>query len=124
MSKKQRTRYEEIAGKIITATPVITTGIYLLIGFTTNQWHPWWVVFFLIPLVPAVLKPANINVVFPIVIIVIYLIIGAFLNLWHPGWLIFFLIPVYYILYPSKKEIQGFDEKDEITDIIKPDEDI
>ena len=30
--------------------PILITIIYLVIGFTVGGWHPWWVLFFLIPI--------------------------------------------------------------------------
>jgi len=41
-----------VRGRIIAATPMICIIIYLCFGFIGKLWHPSWVVFFLIPLLP------------------------------------------------------------------------
>ena len=30
--------------------PIITVGVYLVLGFVCKAWHPGWVVFFAVPL--------------------------------------------------------------------------
>ncbi len=88
----------EIKGRITGATPLIVTAVYLLIGFTTHVWHPTWLLFLLIPLVPLVLfsfgqGKKSITGIITLLTIIAYFILGMF-NLWHPGWIIFFLIPI------------------------------
>jgi hypothetical protein len=73
--------------------PLFVTGLYLLLGFAFNLWHPGWLLFLTIPLY--YMKPKNeaerwLN---PVMITLIYLVLGFFFNLWHPGWLIFLAIP-------------------------------
>lgn len=89
-------------GRIIAATPMICIIIYLCFGFIGKLWHPSWVVFFLIPLMPLILGTRNIKHFYPLVCIAIYLIIGFAFKWWHPGWIIFLTIPVFYTLFPNR----------------------
>ncbi|MGI6359828.1 MAG: hypothetical protein ACOX02_02135 [Acholeplasmatales bacterium] len=120
--RKDKSRYEIITNRIIGATPLICTFIYLFIGFEYNLWHPCWVIFLAIPIVPSILRFKSLKGMFPIVIAVAYFLLGIFLNKWHPGWIIFLLIPIFYILFPevecSKKDDDDDDNDDEVV-IIK-----
>ncbi len=92
--------------RIIAATPLICVIIYLCCGFIWDNWHPSWVVFFMIPLMPVFLGARGIKSIYPFLCLAIYLIIGFVFNWWHPGWIIFLTIPVFYILCPNKREIK------------------
>lgn len=106
-----------LKNRIISATPIISTIIFLTIGFTTNVWNPTWAVFFLIIIVPVLLNDSFYKNIFPITVIVIYLALGFSLGIWHPLWIIFLTIPVYYIIFepifkkPSKRIKVEFVEK-------------
>ncbi|MDE5715637.1 MAG: hypothetical protein K2I42_05840 [Anaeroplasmataceae bacterium] len=112
--------------KIIAATPMITIIVYLLLGFCANAWHPGWIVFFAIPLVPMILGIDSLAGLYPLVTVIAYLIMGFVWNLWHPGWIIFLTIPVVEIFLPKRKhkskkkhnfkKIFSYDESDEIED--------
>ena len=87
-----------LKGKIAGATPLISTLLFLLIGFTTGIWHPTWVIFFAIPLVPTLLymnvkKKSGIMNLISLSIVIIFILLCIF-GYAHPGWLIFFLIPI------------------------------
>ena len=36
--------------KIRISFPLVIVAAYLILGFTINGWHPWWVLFLLIPI--------------------------------------------------------------------------
>ena len=36
--------------KIRVSFPLLIVAVYLILGFTMNGWHPWWALFFLIPI--------------------------------------------------------------------------
>ena len=88
--------------RIVAATPMICLIIYLFIGFQFEKWHPTWLVFFLIPVMPFLLGLKKIVVTWPLCCAIIYLIMGIGFGYWHPGWLIFLTIPVVGILFPHK----------------------
>ena len=104
----------KIKGKIISATPMICVLAYLLIGFVWNIWHPTWVIFFLIPIVPVILYTKVAKIVYPVICVVIFLLLGFISNLWHPAWLIFLTIPIFNIFFePGKKrKCHDCDDKD------------
>ncbi len=97
--------------KIIAATPMITIIIYLLLGFCANAWHPGWIVFFAIPIVPMILGNITLTGVYPILVVLAYLLMGFIGNLWHPGWIIFLTIPVVEIFLPKGKVIKNKTKK-------------
>lgn len=101
---ESRRHKSKITSKIIAVTPIIATLVFLCLGFLGNLWHPGWVVFLSIPLVPTVVKMFEkkfrkgvVGVIF-ILVVIAYLLLGTIWNLWHPGWLVFFLIPISSIL--------------------------
>ncbi len=112
--------------KIIAATPLITVIVYLLLGFCADAWHPGWIVFFAIPLVPMILGIDSFMGLYPLIAVIVYLIMGFVWDLWHPGWIIFLTIPVVEIFLPKKKwsskrktkfkKIFTYDENDEMED--------
>ena len=96
--KSKPSSINEIKGRITGATPLIVTAVYLLIGFTTHVWHPTWLLFLLIPLVPIVLYgigngKKSITGIVTILTVISYFILGCF-GYWHPGWIVFFIIPI------------------------------
>lgn len=97
--------------KIIAATPLITVIIYLLLGFCANAWHPGWIVFFAIPIVPMILGNITLTGVYPILVVIAYLLMGFIGKLWHPGWIIFLTIPVVEIFLPKGKILKKSKKK-------------
>jgi len=86
--------------------PIIVVGIYLVLGFVFDLWHPGWLVFFTIPIfyefvamakATGACKKANL---FPMALfcITVYLMFGFIGDLWHPTWIIFLLIPIYHAI--------------------------
>lgn len=109
--------------KIISATPMITVIVYLLLGFCADAWHPGWIVFFAIPLVPVLLGTKSLYGIYPLLTILAYLLMGFIWDLWHPGWIIFLTIPVVEIFLPKRhvKVIKGrrtviFDADEDLDD--------
>jgi len=87
--------------RVVAATPLISLLIFLILGFFYNLWHPGWLVFLLIPIVPFLVGLKQIRFTFPFVVLLAYIIIGLY-GYWHPGWIIFLLIPIQNILFPPK----------------------
>ena len=114
--KKEKTTYEIVSNRIISATPLICMLIYLFIGFELQLWHPGWVIFLAIPVFPVVLKPKGFKAAFPLFIAVVYVLLGLFENWWHPGWIMFLTIPIFYILFPDKPVKEKEVKKDTVFD--------
>lgn len=96
------------------SSALIATIVYLCLGFCLNLWHPAWIIFMIIPVLPSladaiVLKKSK-HFAFPVLVSAIYLLVGFLTNLWHPCWIIFLCIPLYYVfadgiaLYKSSKD--------------------
>ena len=109
--------------KIITITPMVSLIIYLFIGFVFNIWHPTWVIFFSILIVPALFSNTASKVVcaiWPLICIVAYILMGVLGHYWHPGWLIFLTIPIVETLFQgvtfgkkkNKKRIEIVEDRD------------
>ena len=97
----------DFRNKVIAATPLVCVFVFLLLGFLWDKWHPGWMVFLLIPVMPYLVGKRRIRLSVPLIITIIYLIMGFGWNLWHPGWIIFILVPVFEIffgVYPFEKK--------------------
>ena len=81
---------------------VLVTGVYLLLGFVWNLWHPAWVLFLTIPafyIIEGALRSRSFNAldaIIPVAVTGIYVVLGLVYGMWHPLWCILFLIPLYY----------------------------
>lgn len=94
-----------VGGAIIGLTALLSTVIFLYVGFTLYIWHPTWLIFLSIPIVSSIVDAVTkknvagrVSGLISLICIVTYLYIGFFHNLWHPGWLIFFAIPIVHII--------------------------
>lgn len=112
-----------IRAKIIAATPMITVIIYLLLGFCADAWHPGWIVFLAIPIVPMILGKVTIAGLYPLLVVIAYLLMGFIWDLWHPGWIIFLTIPVVEIFLPKNKVVFHIKKKNKRHKIFVYDED-
>lgn len=92
--------------KITSITPLLCLIAFLLIGFLGNYWHPGWIVFLLIPIMPILLGEERFT--FRILFVAIYLILGIIWGMWHPWWVILILIPVFEILFKTPKKKNTF----------------
>ena len=86
--------------------PLAIVIAYLLCGFLIPNgegWRNYWVLFFLIPIIPSLLVAIRTKkfcaFAFPVLVVMVYLAIGMFINLWHPTWVMFLFIPVYYSIF-------------------------
>ena len=89
---------EKIADSV---TPLLVLVAYLLCGFLLpNGWSHYWVLFFLIPIIPTLFKAIEKKrfcvFAYPVLVVGVYLTLGMFLGLWHPMWILFITIPLYY----------------------------
>ena len=91
---KAREREEKDAKTMNGIYPILITGVYLVLGFFFNLWHPAWLLFLTIPLYYMHPKSTLQKLGNPVTITLIYLILGFYFHLWHPGWLIFMVIPI------------------------------
>ncbi len=84
--------------RIVESTPMICLIIYLTIGFTLNIWHPTWIIFSLIFIMPVLVYSRFRSIIYILLLIAIYIPCGIIFGIWHPLWIIFLTIPVYLTL--------------------------
>lgn len=95
----------KVAEDLVSSLTAIGVVIaYLLIGFFVKDgWRNYWVLFFLIPIVPTILPAIYYRkftiFAYPVLVVAVFLSIGMFMNIWHPTWVMFLTIPVYYIVF-------------------------
>ena len=86
--------------KFTSALPLMCVVAYLLLGFLLDLWHPGWLVFLLIPILPTFFnvfsknKKSSWMSLIVLLTVAIYLTVGFVFQLWHPNWIIFFIIPI------------------------------
>lgn len=102
--KKHRSA-NKVKGKICAITPFVCTIAYVLMGSLAGLWHPGWLIFLLIPVVPSILYFHKNNVksyivdAICLILCVGYFVVGFVWHIWHPTWVVFLLIPVLHILF-------------------------
>ena len=110
--KQQMTRAFNIT-KIVVDSIVLFGSIiaYFIIGFAASGWHPWWVLFLLIPLTSsifdAIAKKNPGEFYFPVLITIIYILVSHYFDLYHPFWIIYLTVPAFYTI------TSAFDKKEE-----------
>ncbi len=94
----------KVKNTIMEITPLLCVIAFLILGFLFNKWHPGWVVFLLIPLMPIILYTKNnkIKNLITILIVILFLCIGFIFDKWHPGWIVLLFIPVFNIIFKGK----------------------
>ena len=100
--KSGRRYHDNITGVIAGVTVMLSTIAYFIMGGVWDLWHPGWIVFLAIPVIPTISasiieRDANIFC-FPVLVTGIYLLLGCVWGLWHPWWVVFLTIPIYYII--------------------------
>ena len=90
--------------KIVVDSIVLFGSIiaYFIIGFAASGWHPWWVLFLLIPLTSsifdAIAKKNPGEFYFPVLITIIYILVSHYFDLYHPFWIIYLTVPAFYTI--------------------------
>lgn len=92
----------KIVGAVTGITTIVCLAAYILLGALLNLWHPAWIIFLAIIVIPsfveAILKRDADKFAYPVFVAAIYLIIGCIFGYWHPSWVVFLTIPVYYVI--------------------------
>ena len=91
---KARREEEKRRASTDAAYPMLMVGLYLVLGFAFDAWHPGWLVFLTIPLRYMNFRSWRQRLCNPVSIVFIYLVLGCIFDMWHPGWLVFLIIPI------------------------------
>ena len=98
----KRRYHDNVTGLVAGITVMLSVIAYFVMGGVWGLWHPAWIVFLSIPVIPtiaAAIDERDANVFcFPVLVTGIYLLLGCVWSLWHPWWVIFLTIPIYYLI--------------------------
>ena len=91
---------------IVAAMPILSTILFLLLGFIWGLWHPGWLVFLAIPLTSILLNTRKTSkesmvAMSPLVSLIAFMILGYF-GFWHPGWIVWLWIPFAAVIFGRK----------------------
>lgn len=91
-------REKQYRNKIVALTPFIAVILYMVIGLSTNTYHPTWLVFLIIPMSAIILntsKKEKLVALSPFIALIIFITVGTYTQVWVPTWLIFLIIPLF-----------------------------
>lgn len=106
--KPRPTAKQRLAMGIVSGCTVfVSLIIYLCIGMCLHVWHPTWLVFLSVVLIPSFLGSIihkDADGFYPVLVSTTYLVVGFLTGLWHPCWVMFITIPIYYIISDAVKK--------------------
>jgi uncharacterized membrane protein len=100
---KQMKRYKH---KFIALSPFFAVLIFMIVGMSTDIWHPTWLIFLIVPVTAITLSTDKQNKVIalsPFVAVITFILVGTYTNYWNPAWLIFLIIPITALVYEKDK---------------------
>lgn len=110
VNNKRKSKVRRIVEESINSIYVVSiTILYVVLGCLYNLWHPAWILFVTIPIVPSIISAISNrkfkNFAYPVLVVAVYLYLGCVYNLWHPYWFLFITIPLYYVLFGAIDKI-------------------
>jgi uncharacterized membrane protein len=90
-------RQKQYKNKFVALSPFIAVIIFMVIGLTTNDYHPTWLVFLIIPMSAIILntgKKDKLVALSPFLALIFFITVGTYTQIWTPTWLIFLIIPL------------------------------
>lgn len=90
---------------------LIAIIVFLVIGFSSELWHPAWMIFLTIPtyyltawaFCAKTKKKMLLKLPVYLYVIILYILMGFTASLWHPMWILFLCIPAYYWFIATSK---------------------
>ncbi|MCD4826643.1 MAG: DUF1700 domain-containing protein [Acholeplasmataceae bacterium] len=95
-------RQKQYKNKLIALTPFIAVITFMIIGLTTEVYHPTWLIFLIIPMSAIILNThgkEKIVALSPFIALIFFFIVSMTTETWQPTWLIFLIIPLLSMLY-------------------------
>lgn len=110
VNNKRKSKVRRIVEESINSIYVVSiTILYVVLGCLYNLWHPAWILFVTIPIVPsiisAIMNRKFTKFAYPVLVVAVYLYLGCVYNLWHPYWFLFITIPLYYVIFGAIDKI-------------------
>lgn len=110
INNKRKSKVRRIVEESINSIYVVSiTVLYVVLGCLYNLWHPAWILFVTIPIVPSIISAISNrkfkNFAYPVLVVAVYLYLGCVYNLWHPYWFLFITIPLYYVIFGAIDKI-------------------
>ncbi|BCR35475.1 HAAS signaling domain-containing protein [Mariniplasma anaerobium] len=90
-------RKKQYRNKFIALTPFIAVILFMVIGLSSNVYHPTWLVFLIIPMSAIILntgKKEKLIALSPFLALIFFITVGTYTKVWIPTWLIFLIIPL------------------------------
>ncbi len=101
-TQDSRSHMNALEGLVAGITVMLCCISFVLMGAIWDLWHPGWIVFFAIPVMPTVVGAIQKRdphiFCYPVLVVAVYLLLGFLCDLWHPCWVVFLTIPIYYII--------------------------
>ena len=97
-------KWKEIRNNIfwVTASVILLACLYAYLGFFFDGWHPWWVLFLLIPMLLLYLSKDKDRLTLvaysPFVATIAFVLVGHYFNAYQLSWLFFLAIPILGVL--------------------------
>ncbi|MGI6787279.1 MAG: hypothetical protein ACOX5X_01840 [Acholeplasmataceae bacterium] len=107
--EKDDKKVKAYLGVFLSFYTILVIVIYMILGVLVD-WHPYWIIFFTVPLfyslIEAILrkKPQLFSIEF--LAIIVYIILGEVLGVWHPTWIVLLVIPLYRSILSAIKKIK------------------
>jgi len=97
-------KWEEIRRRLgwIVASLILISLSYLVIGYYFSGWHPWWVIFLLLPMVILYFSQDEdrfkVVAYSPFLATIAFILVGHYFNAYQLSWLFFLAIPILGVL--------------------------
>ena len=97
-------RWQDILRNIvvIVGAIILIAGLYAYLGLIYDGWHPWWVLFLLLPMIIILVSKdedrLSLVAYSPFVATIAFILVGHYYNAYQLSWLFFLIIPILGVL--------------------------
>jgi uncharacterized membrane protein len=97
-------RWRDSLGKIliVVGSLIAIATLYAYLGFTFDGWHPWWVLFLLLPMIILFISKDDDRLTLvaysPFVATIAFILVGHYFDAYQLSWLFFLAIPILGVL--------------------------
>ena len=87
---------------VVVGAIILIAGLYVYLGLFYNGWHPWWVLFLLLPMIIILVSKdedrLSLVAYSPFVATIAFILVGHYYNAYQLSWLFFLIIPILGVL--------------------------